>query len=311
MKSKSMRVFFLDVSKRDSNEPFKGAELTRLFDVINTIPLKKENDVTRVVEIDGNVFYLITSKDDKRIPNYTDCITGLFVKDRKFNYPYTSNENCELAEILLSNDKESISEVTFFLIDTKLSAMLWISNRYVSSFNKLTTYISLLDKGTASIDSIHLAPFLRANQNDRLDRAKYIKSYTLRLCSDIADLINVNQSSDAQLKDFQNAIKNHMVNYVDVKFTFNHDPDQKGIINRFIKVFSRKDGVDKAQVSVNKDDTQDVIDMLCDEFMVFTKIEYEDKYIPYESIFNKLKIELDMKKAEIIRRYRRNSHDIQ
>jgi hypothetical protein len=302
-------VYFLDVSKSDPEEPLSEAELDQLFSTINAIPLKKERDndkdASRVVELDGNVYYLITNNDDKRIPTYKDCITGLFVKDRKFNYPYASDENCVLTEILLSNDKNSISEVTFFLIDKKLSTMLWVSNRYVSSFYKLSKYIKLLDKSSCGFDTIKLAPFERDNQNDRLDKAQTIKKYDLRLCSDIADLININQTSDAQLKDFHDVLNNRTVKYVDIKFTFNTKSDQKGIISKLIKTLSKKEGVKKANVTIKSGDSQDVIDMLCDDFLVFTTIEYGGKYISYDSIFDKLKAELDSKRKEISQHYRR------
>ena len=160
-------------------------------------------------------------------------------------------------------------------------------------------------KSSCGFDTIKLAPFERDNQNDRLDKAQTIKKYDLRLCSDIADLININQTSDAQLKDFHDVLNNRTVKYVDIKFTFNTKSDQKGIISKLIKTLSKKEGVKKANVTIKSGDSQDVIDMLCDDFLVFTTIEYGGKYISYDSIFDKLKAELDSKRKEISQHYRR------
>ena len=51
--------------------------------------------------------------------------------------------------------------------------------------------------------------------------------------------------------------------------------------------------------------------MLCDDFLVFTTIEYGGKYISYDSIFDKLKAELDSKKRRFHSTTGGDSHDEQ
>ena len=51
--------------------------------------------------------------------------------------------------------------------------------------------------------------------------------------------------------------------------------------------------------------------MLCDDFLVFTTIEYGGKYISYDSIFDKLKAELDSKERRFHSTTGGDSHDEQ
>ena len=310
MKKKVLKTFFLNMKEREANRTLSYDNIDNMFRELGKVTLdKKSSNLNRVLELDNSVFYMILGSDDPSIPSFKGCITGLFVKDREYNYPYESNDKCKLTELMLSKKDDKIAEVTYFLIDPNISTMLWISNRYVSGFSKMYQYINtLLDQANSKLPRLDLLTYSRSDAEDRFMHASRVKTFTFKTTGNISELIPRTKSTLERTKEFDQIDSNRVINYVEVKFSFvpglgdKSTQAQKQIIRDVQEQFN----LQKSEASVVVDDQSQDIDFLDDKLVLSQVIEINERYTNFVEIFKHLHDQLVENKQSIIRNYRGN-----
>lgn len=308
MKKKTLKTYFLDFKVREINRTLTALEITNIFDYIRLLPLDKELAIgSRVLEIDQSVYYMVLSDDNDSIPTYENCISGIFVKDRAYNYPYESNNSCDLTELTLSRVDDKIAEITYFILDKDISTMLWISNRYVAGFSKLYLYINMLLNQTQSqLPRVEMSTFTRPDAEQRFDRAVGVKSYCLKTTGLISHLIPYAQTTLDREREFQGLSLENIVNYIEIKLSF---VTNTGELNRsaqkeIVKCLKRDYELVKSEAKVVIDDQSQDIDFIDDSFILTQEIEISERYTNYSTLFQVLYNQLLRQKENIRRQYR-------
>lgn len=308
MKKKTLKTFFLNMKDRGVSRSLKNTEIVDMFNVVSSFSLdKSQTPNSRVIELDNNVYYMILDSDDSNIPKYNNCITGLFVKDREYNYPYESDGNCSLSELVLSNKGDTIAEVTYFEIDTSISTMLWISNRYVAGFSKMYTYINiLLDLASSKLPRLDLITYSRTDADNRFLQASRVKSYIFKTTGKLEDLIPRTKSTLGRIREFENIDTEDVINYIEVKFSFVPDVNKKGIKaqKQIIRDVQKDFSLEKSEAVVIVDDQSQDINFLDDQFVLSEVIEINERYTNFKIIFSHLHSQLSEQRPKIIREYR-------
>jgi hypothetical protein len=305
---KTLRIHFLNILEKDTDSIASSVLIKKLFKTIEAIPLRKDSNQSRVLTLADNVYYLLTSTDDKSVPTYPNCITGIFVKDRHFNYPYESNTLCELSKLTLKKDSNTIAEMTYFLIDLDLSILLWVSNRYVAGFSRFDSYINTICRfGTDETQEIELMSLLRKDAYDQLQKSDLIKKLVFKASTTIDKLIT-NEDGDILRKvDMLDDLpSDSVVKNIEVSISFigeTSEKQRKSIKAYILNMVSNKQ-LDKAHAKVVIDDKLDDIDFFNDQLMVTEQVSLSGKYTDYQIIFDMLHSHLESKKALISKEYR-------
>lgn len=305
---KNLRVYFLNVLEKETSALLTKDLIQNLFNAICSIPLKKDTAHSRVSNLSDNVFYLLTSTDDKSIPSYPNCITGVFVKDRHFNYPYESSILCELSKLSLKKDSNTIAEMTYFLIDLDLSILLWVSNRYVAGFSRFDNYLNTVSKfGTEDTPEIELTSILRKDAYDQLEHSDLVKKVILKASTTIDKLITNDDGNILDKIDLLGEIPSgSVVKNIEVSISFKSeisDKQKKGI-KSFIKNMVDSRQLDKAHAKILIDDRLDEIDFFNNQLMVTEQVSLSGKYTDYQIIFDMLYKHLESKRELIREEYR-------
>lgn len=310
MAKKVLRTYFLNVISNDTNGLASKEEIESLFKVISSMPLKKNQDNSRVSETQSGTYYMVLSCDDRNIPAYKDCITGLFVKDRHFNYPYESNGSCELSKLILKDEDNTIAEMTYFLIYPQLSVALWVSNRYVAGYNRFKDYINGLInyQNEARETEIDLHAILNNDALENLKNAEEIRNIIFKTS------LPVNQMFDDEdgniLSKMNRLIESDIPSSVkgyEIRISIKPDLQRTTIDNLkdVIKdLFGKRISFDKARARVVIDDSVEEIDFIDDQLVITEKLDLTGKYTDYKIIFDELHEQLNAKKQLILDKYR-------
>ncbi len=304
---KTLRIYFLNILERDLGVIASSVQVKNLFRTIETIPLTKDSTQSRVLVLNDNVYYLLTPADDKSIPSYPNCISGVFVKDRHFNYPYESSILCELSKLTLKTDSNTIAEMTYFLIDLDLSILLWVNNRYVAGFSRLDSYLNTISKlGIDDAPEIELMSILRRDAYFQLEQSDLVKKLVLKastttdkqILPEVGDIL---RRVETLVETPSGSVKN-----IEISISFNSDitAKQRKRIKSFIKKIVGGKNLDKAQAQVITDNRIDDIDFINDQLMVTEQVTLSGKYTDYNIIFDMLYSHLENKKAQIKDEYR-------
>ncbi len=334
MAQKKVKIYFLDLSRKGEDKALAQQEIKDIFGHLENKILKKstkENHVenSRVKKNDDNYFYLITNNDDSSlIAKHNKYILGIFAKDRHFNYPYKSNETCQLVRLPFINDdddKNAITETTFFLVNPKLSVILWLSNRNVSSYTKLEEYLNFMIADCENINfDVCINPLIRTSSFTRLLESNALKAIEFTYTGQITGINGILATLDKDI-DVVETSENKEIPIRKIQTKITLDQSCKGIMEKgvsFINAIKRlrekdcdlklkatvknSEDVTKLPQQTNKkvNDQTKVIDLIEDKYVVTSTLRLEGKYNDVQRVHNLLINNMDRTNEEIKKDFR-------
>ena len=309
MTKKTLRMFFLDIQEKGNSALVKKTDIQEIFETIYSTPLEKNKQPSRVVEMDDNVYYLITNRDDEKITSYDNCISGLFVKDRHFNYPYESDILCKLSRLSLQQESNTIAELTYFLVDLDLSLLLWVRNHNVAGFSRLCQYINIVSSFSNSEHTkIELVTLFKNDAHNKLKKSDSVKQLTFKTSSFVDEIISKKGGNIVSQVRLLELLHPESVNNIEIKISFKpkliatERKDIKQVIARFLG--DKRGELDKAQAKVIINDKVDEIDFLNSELFVTEQVTLTGKYTDFKKVFDIMYKHLLDKRSFIIDKYR-------
>ncbi len=310
MAKKVLRTYFLNVLHKDESNLLTKKEIESLFHTISLIPLGKNKNNSRVSEIQKGIYYMVLSSDDDNIPAFDNCITGLFVKDRHFNYPYESNGSCELSKLILKDEDNTIAEMTYFLIYPELSIALWVSNRYVAGYNRFAIYLNKLVQSQNDVTEaeIDLHAILSNDALEILNNATQIRNILFKTSLPVDQMLD-NEGGDILDKfnrlvelNSSSSVKSYEIN-MSIKPNLELTKTDK-LKEMITNLFKKRSLFDKARARVVIDDSFEELDFIDDQLVIQEKLDLTGRYTDYKIIFEELYDQLQEKKQLIREEYR-------
>lgn len=243
-------------------------------------------------------------------PKKDTYIPGLFIKRRTSNYPYENNDIGKLFQIQLSSEGNELAEVTFFIIDTSLRVLLFVSNPYVGSVSSFGAYLNnRLKEYDKAIESLpffiddgfvrfEFPPIINETPEDDFNLMNDISTFEMH----IAGSINLLETTFSQNKgDSGEALKNmaflaKKARSRTIKFVLSSGRTKekmdkaeiKGIFKKMAPFFRKSKQDNKFIVKGKIDDEVRFLDLLNAEYFYKTSFGYEGRYVPLDGVFKRL-----------------------
>jgi hypothetical protein len=256
-------------------------------------------------------------------PARSAYIPGLFIKRRTFNYPYENNDTGNLFQISLSDEDNELAEVTFFVIDTSLRVLMFISNPYVGAISSLEAYFNnrlkeyhesvsplpfLIDEGFVKLD---FPPIVNETPEKDFNAMADISVLEMHIAGSLNLLENTFRSSSddsgAALEKVAQLAKKTRSKTIKIMFSSAHMKEKmnKSEIYKVFKkmrLFFRQSGQNnKFIVKGRIDDEVRVLDLLNADYFHKTSFDYDGRYVPIKEVFKRLYPIMDRYRAVFIK----------
>jgi hypothetical protein len=243
-------------------------------------------------------------------PKRGSYVPGLFIKRRTSNYPYENNDTGKLFQIRLSNENNELAEVTFFIIDTSLRVLMFISNPYVGSISSFEYYINnRLKEYHTSISPLPFfsdESFVRfefpviLNETPENDFKSMVNISTFEM--HIAGSLKLMEGTFKSKKDdletelfnlvkFSQKARSKTIKLMLSSARMREKLDKAMIGNIFKRMrpfFRSSEQNNRFIVQGRIDDEVRFLDLLNPDYFHKTSFVYEGKYIPIDGVFQKL-----------------------
>jgi hypothetical protein len=237
-------------------------------------------------------------------------VPGLFIKRRTSNYPYENDDTGKLFQIRLSDKNNELAEVTFFVIDTSLKVLMFISNPYVGSISSFEAYIN--NRLKEYHKEIKRLPFLEDKSFVRIEFPVIINESPekdFNLMNDISTLeiyvagsLNFLESTIRSSKDDSEAALENVVRMakkarsktIKLVLSSSHMKEKmdkaeiKKIFKKMWAFFRQSKENNKFVVKGRIDDEVRFLDLLNADYFHKTSFDYEGRYVPLSGVFKKL-----------------------
>jgi hypothetical protein len=320
MSTKTLTVYFYSIDKLVGAEQTKISkkELKSAIDSVQALALDKNANPTRFYDNGKDERCIIFQSDRDDIPKTKskDYLPGLFIKRRSSNYPYENDDKGNLLEIKLSNNKNELAEVTYFIIDMSLRVLLLVNNKYVGSStafedylkNRIdesvkTTHHQVFDKDMET--RIVLSFIINEDPEHEFMSMTDISSLELRIAGSLklleSYLDNDKNSSAQAMKNLVQFAEHSRSKTISLLFTTGHQKreklDKKEITNLYkrLKIFFTEsaDTNNKFILKGVIDEETRYIDLLNDRYFHKCSFDYTGRYLPLNEVFRELYILMD------------------
>lgn len=314
MGKKSLTAHFFTIEKMIGAElnTITKSELELALNAISNLNLDRNNNPSRYYNDGQDERCLMFRSDMAEIPKPSKdtYIPGLFIKRRTSNYPYENNDTGKLFQIQLSDEGNELAEVTFFIIDTSLRVLMFVSNPYVGSISSFGGYINnRLKEYHATINPLPFfidESFVRfefpviINKTPEDDFNSMVNISTLEM--HIAGSLRLMESTFKSKKDdlhstlfnlaqFSQRARSQTIKLVLSSARIREKLDKATIKTIFKKMrpFFNHSGRDNKFVVKGKiDDEVRFLDLLNADYFHKTSFDYDGRYIPLSGVFKKL-----------------------
>lgn len=314
MGKKTLSAHFFSIEK------MVGADLTILprselelaLESISNLKLDRKESLGRFYFDGADERCLMFRSDMDEIPKPPKDIyvPGLFIKRRTSNYPYENNDTGKLFRIRLSDKDNELAEVTFFVIDTSLKVLMFISNPYVGSISSFEAYINNRLKEYHS--SVSPLPFFSDESFVRFEFPVIINESPekdFNLMADISTLeiyvagsLNFLEStfrsskddSETALENLAHLAKKARSKTIKLVLSSAHMREKmdkaeiKKIFKKMGSFFRQSKENNKFVVKGRIDDEVRFLDLLNADYFHKTSFDYEGRYVPLNGVFKLL-----------------------
>jgi hypothetical protein len=314
MSSKTFTVYFYSIEKLVGEEQTMIAkkELREDINFIQALSLDKNVSPGRFYNNgkDDRCIIFQSDRNDIPKPKNKDYLPGLFIKRRSSGYPYENDDKGNLLEIKLTDDKNELAEVTYFVIDMSLRVLLLVNNRYVGSSSSFEEYLNNRICESAKKPQqkfpdndmetrIILSFIINENPEREFNSMMNISSLELRIAGSLKFLesfLDNDKSSSAQtMQQLAKFAENSRSKSIKLLFSSGHQQkeklDKKEISNLYKKLkkfFNQSEGKDKFMVKGVIDEEIRYIDLLNDRYFHQCSFDYDGPYLPLGNVFREL-----------------------
>jgi hypothetical protein len=314
MGKKTLTAHFFSIEK------MVGAELTMLsknelelaLDSISEFKVDRKKELSRYFfnGIDERCVMFRSDMEEIPRPKRETYVPGLFIKRRTSNYPYENNDTGKLFQIQLSNEDNELAEVTFFIIDTSLRVLLFVSNPYVGSISSFENYINNRLKEYHS--SISPLPFFNdesfvkfefpviinetpENDFDSMVNISVFEMYVAGslkfLESTLKSKKDDSQTALLKLVQLSEKTRSKTMRFM-LSSSYGSEKLDKATIKQIYKrmkpFFNNSEKENKFIVKGKIDDEVRFLDLLNADYFHKTLFSYDGKYVPIDEVFQKL-----------------------
>ena len=311
---KTLTAYFFSIEKMQGVEttPISKYELELATKSISELKLDRNKSISRFYNdgIDERYLILKSDRNDIPTPSRISYIPGLFIKRRTTNYPYENDDIGNLFQLSLSSEGNELAEVTFFIIDTSLRVLMYVSNLYVGSTSSFGAYFNnrlkeyhekvsplpiFSDENFVRIDF----PFI-ANESPENDFNSMIDISTLEI--DIAGSLKLlennlksgNDDSKTMFRDLAKLAQKTRSNTIKLVLSSGHIKNKldKAVISTIYKklksFFKQARQNNKFIVKGKIDDEVRFLDLLNAHYFHKTSFDYDGRYVPLDDVFKRL-----------------------
>jgi len=288
-------------------------ELELALDAISEFKLDRNEEFSRFFfdGTDERCLMFQSDREDIPKPSRDTYVPGLFIKRRTSNYPYENNDTGELFQIQLSSEENELAEVTFFIIDTSLRVLMFISNQYVGSVSSFESYINnrlkeydanikplpfFIDESFVKFD---FAPIKNETPEEDFNLMANIGILEMNIAGSLRlmeSILETKKDDDLQttlssLAQFSQKARAQTVKLV---LSSSHGAEKldkqiiKNIFNKMRYFFQKSEKNDKFMVKGRINDEVRYLDLLNPNYFHKTSFAYDGKYIPINGVFKRL-----------------------
>jgi hypothetical protein len=332
MNKKAFTVYFFSIEKMIGVEQklISKKELAVMVASIQRLSMDRHSTSSRYYDNGKDERYVVFQSDRNDIPepNNKSYVPGLFIKRRTSNYPYENDDSGNLFPIKLSDDENKLAEVTFFVIDTSLRVLLFVSNKYVGSSSAFEEYINKKLSGDNRQDKhvlqntdkrIALPFIINENPEKEFDLMVDVSTMELRVAGSLplleSLLVNDNNSSAQSMKTLAQFAQQSRSQSINLIFSSGHQRKEKldkseirNLYKKMKRFFKNSDSDNKFVVKGVIDEETRYLDLLNDQYFHKSTFDYDGPYLPLTQVFKDLYLLMD-KYREIFIRENKFSED--
>jgi hypothetical protein len=317
MNHKIFTAYFYSIEKlvNAEAEQIDRAQIESILTHIQSLELDRTSETTRYYDDGGDERFILFQSDYNDIPKPTRkyFIPGLFVKRRVNNYPYENDDKGHLFRIKLSDEDNKLAEATFFIIDTSLRVLLFVSNKYVGSSTSFEEYINKKKSLNNEFDDFQLSLAHIFNENPEADFAKMIdiSSLELRVSGSLSALENfLSDKKDSAAETMNRLAKfaqRSRSQSIHLLFSSGRQKKEKldkaeldNLYKQLKRYFKNSEYANKYIVKGLVDEETRFIDLLNPQYFHKTNFNYEGPYPPLGTVFKGLYSIMEQYRAKFI-----------
>ncbi len=316
MSTTQLKVYYLVLSKREESDSTTTPKVVKVstneFDdiftgIIDNMPLRKKSKLNRFFTLTGSEpKWILLHADDSGIPEKSGFIQGLFVKSRTSKWPYKEDVNGKVSQILEIN---GMAEVSYFIIDKNNGVVIYTANQFVGGHKSFQNYLNekileLRNNTTLNILKsgkkeylCELNLIINSINIEDLVKKSTIKKYNMRLVRPKNyDKSTIDLPLNSETDIFVNNLKWVKTQNIEFLAGRSNDLPGKRLKNWISFARENRDIVTRADVL---DEDSRVIDLLGEDYVLNSMIDYTKKYMPHQDVFNSLMSEYKSKQTVI------------
>lgn len=303
MSSTQLKVYYLLLSKREELDSSTSPKLTQtssadIDEVFNSITsglsLSKKSNPNRFhVQTGKEPRWILLNTDDEDIPSNSEFIYGLFVKSRSAKWPYQEDTDGTVSQL---KSIKAMAEITYFVVDKSKGVVIFAANQFVGGHKALQVYLNvkiqelrnsmktiILKNGKKSF-LFEMNMIINEIGLDEIFKKGKIVKYSMRV---VRPKFYDTSKKDISLKNETDVFVNNLkwVKTQNIDFSAGRSNElPKSRVKKWIS-FARENRqiVRKAEVI---DENSRVINMLEEEYILTSVIEYNKRYMPYKDVFD-------------------------
>lgn len=302
--------------------------VTSILNAVKTLPVQIDQPRTRYSEDEEQKCILFSDDiqpgNELVIPDYENSIPGVYFKRRIKNYPFEENGEGQMLQLHLA-EANVLAETLFYIWDQKRGVFAWQANRLVSGPGGFAKYLEekikyLLDKdNTGRLQDLADMFTMEDGSKGHLDvkllidehafeefekKMDEISSVTLRVEAPtevITEIVGQQAETTRELGPMVGMVEKMSGGEIEITVKNKVHKMNKPYLRKFFSVLSRAMGKNakKYEVKGLLDGQTRILDLFSTELAYTKEVEYENRYVVTESVYETLIESIDYYHAQL------------
>ena len=311
-RTKDITVYFYRMNK-ENGEHLSAGEIEKMIKKIEELPVDIEKDNNRFDGDEGEEeCVLLDNETDWKLLNikgkinkaHQNCVHGIYFRRRRHLAPYINSGTANLQELDLGHENNVLAEVTYFIIDRENQVLTFVNNVHVGGCSRFETYINakLLQcaEGTekeSEACKIAFPIIIKRDSEIDFEKLQEISKVEIKIAGNLQQLEDTIESGEHDsFGEMQSVLAfADKYNSKNLSLTLsmgrsNEKMDKNAISGLFTFIKNRLRGRDGSMLRLHGkvDNDPRVIDLLNEVLCHKTTITYNETYVPYEKVFERL-----------------------